>query len=184
MKKCFRSCKSSSPSSNSGNHSSSPCKASPFLSLPSSSIARSRSLEMLIQDKNDECDVPLILFPVPISPRSKLKNLQDLLEDDNDSVGTKEENRQGNPIPVPRQRNKTPDSKNTKSKEDNKDEFQHKLHLKTRSCETGLNRDVISSSTKLKTKSSLLSTPSDSEVKRKKNFMDKCVDKVRCFMKK
>lgn len=60
--------------------------------------------------------------------------------------------------------------------------------LKTRSCGAGLDSDESISSNEFKPKSkeqgSLLSLPTGAEPKRKKNFMDKCVNKVRSFMRK
>lgn len=60
--------------------------------------------------------------------------------------------------------------------------------LKARSCGAGLDSDESISSNEYKPKSkeqgSLLSLPTGAEPKRKKNFMDKCVNKVRSFMRK
>lgn len=60
--------------------------------------------------------------------------------------------------------------------------------LKAKSCGAGLDSDesISSSEYKPKTKEqgSLLSLPTGAEPKRKKNFMDKCVNKVRSFMRK
>lgn len=60
--------------------------------------------------------------------------------------------------------------------------------LKAKSCGAGLDSDENILSNEYKSKSreegSLLSLPTGAEPKRKKNFMDKCVNKVRSFMKK
>lgn len=60
--------------------------------------------------------------------------------------------------------------------------------LKAKSCGAGLDSDESISSNeykpKLKEQGSLLSLPTGAEPKRKKNFMDKCVNKVRSFMRK
>lgn len=60
--------------------------------------------------------------------------------------------------------------------------------LKAKSCGAGLDSDESISSNDYKPKSreqgSLLSLPTGAEPKRKKNFMDKCVNKVRSFMRK
>lgn len=60
--------------------------------------------------------------------------------------------------------------------------------LKAKSCGAGLDSDGSISSNEYKSKSreqgSLLSLPTGAEPKRKKNFMDKCVNKVRSFMRK
>lgn len=60
--------------------------------------------------------------------------------------------------------------------------------LKAKSCGAGLDSDESISSNEYKPKTkeqgSLLSLPTGAEPKRKKNFMDKCVNKVRSFMRK
>ncbi|CAK9821985.1 hypothetical protein ANTRET_LOCUS606 [Anthophora retusa] len=61
--------------------------------------------------------------------------------------------------------------------------------LKARSCGAGLDSDESISSNEYKPnksreQGSLLSLPTGAEPKRKKNFMDKCVNKVRSFMRK
>lgn len=60
--------------------------------------------------------------------------------------------------------------------------------LKAKSCGAGLDSDESISSNEYKSRSreqgSLLSLPTGAEPKRKKNFMDKCVNKVRSFMRK
>lgn len=60
--------------------------------------------------------------------------------------------------------------------------------LKAKSCGAGLDSDESISSNeykpKMKEQGSLLSLPTGAEPKRKKNFMDKCVNKVRSFMRK
>lgn len=60
--------------------------------------------------------------------------------------------------------------------------------LKAKSCGAGLDSDESISSNEYKAKSreqgSLLSLPTGAEPKRKKNFMDKCVNKVRSFIRK
>lgn len=60
--------------------------------------------------------------------------------------------------------------------------------LKAKSCGAGLDSDESISSNEYKPKTkeqgSLLSLPTGVEPKRKKNFMDKCVNKVRSFMRK
>lgn len=61
----------------------------------------------------------------------------------------------------------------------------------SRSCGAGLDTDGSASSSeysglgaRAKDPGSLLSLPTGAEPKRKRNFMDKCVNKVRSFMKK
>lgn len=60
--------------------------------------------------------------------------------------------------------------------------------LKAKSCGAGLDSDGSTSSNEYKPKTkgqgSLLSLPTGAEPKRKKNFMDKCVNKVRSFIRK
>lgn len=60
--------------------------------------------------------------------------------------------------------------------------------LKAKSCGTGLDIDESFSSNEykptIKGQGSLLSLPVGAEPKRKRNFMDKCVNKVRSFIKK
>lgn len=60
--------------------------------------------------------------------------------------------------------------------------------LKAKSCGAGLDSDESISSNdykpRTKEQGSLLSLPTGAEPKRKKNFMDKCVNKVRSFMRK
>lgn len=61
--------------------------------------------------------------------------------------------------------------------------------LKAKSCGAGLDSDESISSNdynkpNAKEQGSLLSLPTGAEPKRKKNFMDKCVNKVRSFMRK
>lgn len=58
--------------------------------------------------------------------------------------------------------------------------------LKAKSCGAGLDSDESISSNEYKSREqgSLLSLPTGAEPKRKKNFMDKCVNKMRSFMRK
>lgn len=58
--------------------------------------------------------------------------------------------------------------------------------LKAKSCGAGLDSDENISSNEYKSREqgSLLSLPTGAEPKRKKNFMDKCVNKMRSFMRK
>lgn len=60
------------------------------------------------------------------------------------------------------------------------------MMFKAQSCGAGLDSDdsVSSNEYRSKVKGSLLSLPIGVEPKRKRNFMDKCVNKVRSFMKK
>lgn len=76
-------------------------------------------------------------------------------------------------------------------KDDYNDDKSTILLKASRSCGAGLDSDgSISSSdysgsgTRAKGPGSLLSLPAGAEPKRKRNFMDKCVNKVRSFMKK
>lgn len=80
--------------------------------------------------------------------------------------------------------------------DDNDDDGDHNngsTMLKARSCGAGLDSDGSVSSSEYgggrptgpkKGPGSLLSLPAGAEPKRKRNFMDKCVNKVRSFMRK
>lgn len=100
-------------------------------------------------------------------PRPKSQSLDSLLEE-------KDEERLKNPTPAPRTK-----VKNLELRTEDEDEVSGSL-TKTKSCGAGLddnNQDK-------KERGSLLSLPTGVEPKRKKNFMDKCVNKVRLFIKK
>jgi len=88
---------------------------------------------------------------------------------------------------------KTAQERLTQSGEnDDYDEDDKSTMLKaSRSCGAGLDSDGSVSSNeygghrvRAKGPGSLLSLPTGAEPKRKRNFMDKCVNKVRSFMKK
>ncbi|KAL6258708.1 hypothetical protein P5V15_010658 [Pogonomyrmex californicus] len=93
-------------------------------------------------------------------------------------------------VPVEEQ-SKTVQGGNENNDYDNDDDRSTMLLKVSRSCGAGLDSDGSVSSSEYsghrvqaKEPGSLLSLPTGAEPKRKRNFMDKCVNKVRSFMKK
>lgn len=101
----------------------------------------------------------------------------------------KEERRMGQ-MKMTQERLQMTNDENENNDDDDNDHDDRSIMLKTRSCGAGLDSDGSASSSEYsrsgrpKDPGSLLSLPTGAEPKRKRNFMDKCVNKVRSFIKK
>lgn len=134
----------------------------------STTASRSRSLELL--DANEEKSSPVLENPEKPRQRPRSKSLDNTLDDEENRVCS---NSDEGPTSAP---------DNQRISSDEEDVGQSKL-TKAKSCGAGIDYDRMSSVVS-ESQYSVHSLSSGTEPKRKRNFMDKCVNKVRSLIKK
>lgn len=134
--------------------------------------SRSRSLELL--EMNEDKSSPVVEKPETPRQRPRSKSFDNTLDDEDSRVCN-------NPDERPTVSSSVPENMRISLSDEDEDR-QSKL-TKAKSCGAGIDYDRMSSVVS-ESQDSVHSLSSGIEPKRKKNFMDKCVNKVRSLIKK